>query len=75
MIERRPARQVMRLKRLGSLHQCRLSFMRQLTRRLASENWTFERKVFDIDAAGVGHAVYTTTGPHRSYSLVAFATT
>ncbi|QTN36857.1 hypothetical protein [Cognatishimia activa] len=73
MIERRPARQVMRLKRLGSLHQCRLSFMRQLTRRMASENWTFERKVFDIDAAGVGHAVYTTTGPHRSYSLVAFA--
>ncbi len=73
MIERRPARQVMRLKRLGSLHQCRLSFMRQLTRRMASENWTFERMVFDIDAAGVGHAVYATTGPDRSYSLVAFA--
>lgn len=73
MIKRRPASQVMRLKRLGSLHQCRLSFMRQLTRRMASENWTFERKVFDIDKAGVGHAVYTTTGPDRSYSLVAFA--
>ncbi|WP_372885201.1 hypothetical protein [Shimia sp.] len=64
---------VMRLSRLGSLHQCRLSFMRQLTRRMAAENWRFSRPVFDIDAAGVGHAVYTAAGPERSYSLVAFA--
>lgn len=73
MIERRPASQVMRLKRLGSLHQCRLSFMRQLTRRMASENWRFERASFEINDAGVGHAIYRTTGPERSYSLVAFA--
>lgn len=73
MIERRPASQVMRLKRLGSLHQCRLSFMRQLTRRMASENWRFERVAFEINDAGVGHAAYRTTGPERSYSLVAFA--
>ena len=73
MIERRPASQVMRLKRLGSLHQCRLSFMRQLTRRMASENWRFERVAFEINDAGVGHAVYRTTGPERSYSRVAFA--
>ena len=30
----RPPEQVMTLSRLGSLHQCRLSFMRQLLRRL-----------------------------------------
>ncbi|WP_432448345.1 hypothetical protein [Aliiroseovarius marinus] len=64
---------VMRLERLGSLHQCRLSFMRVLTRRLAQENWQFSRPVFDVDANGVGHAVYTAQGPQRAYSLVAFA--
>jgi hypothetical protein len=70
---RRPPAQVMRLSRLGSLHQSRLSFMRVLTRRMASEGWRFSRPVFEIDAKGVGHAVYSATGPQRTYSLVAFA--
>lgn len=65
--------QVMRLARMGSMHQCRLSFMRILLRRLAHENWHFTRGEFDIDGRGVGHAVYTATGSKRSYSLVAFA--
>lgn len=64
---------VMRLARMGSFHQSRLSFMRVLLRRLKSENWRFERRAFEIDAKGVGHAVYTMHGPERSYSLVAFA--
>ncbi|NOE35384.1 hypothetical protein [Ruegeria sp. HKCCD7318] len=72
-IERRDPATVMRLSRLGSLHQCRLSFMRQLTRRMARENWSFTRPLFDIDANGVGRAVYTAQGPDRTYSLVAFA--
>ncbi|WP_171211952.1 hypothetical protein [Ruegeria sp. HKCCA5426] len=72
-IARRDPAQVMRLSRLGSLHQCRLSFMRQLTRRMAREEWTFTRPAFDIDANGVGHAVYTAQGPDHAYSLVAFA--
>jgi len=72
-IARRDPATVMRLSRLGSLHQCRLSFMRQLTRRMANEGWTFSRPVFNIDDAGVGHAVYSAHGPERTYSLVAFA--
>jgi hypothetical protein len=72
-IARRDPALVMRLSRLGSVHQCRLSFMRVLTRRLAEENWSFARPHFDIDEQGVGHAVYTATGPERTYSLVAFA--
>ncbi|SLN53405.1 hypothetical protein PSA7680_02775 [Pseudoruegeria aquimaris] len=72
-IERRAPATVMRLSRLGSLHQCRLSFMRQLTRRMAREAWAFSRPRFDIDARGVGTAVYTAQGPERAYSLVAFA--
>lgn len=72
-IPRRDPATVMRLSRLGSLHQCRLSFMRQLTRRMAQENWSFARPVFRVDENGVGCAVYTATGPDRVYSLVAFA--
>ncbi len=69
---RDPAK-VMRLARLGSFHQSRLSFMRILTRRMTRENWTFTRPVFDIDASGVGHAVFCAHTPNRTYSLVAFA--
>ncbi len=72
-IPRRDPAQVMRLSRLGSMHQSRLSFMRILTRRMARENWTFSRPEFAINDAGVGHAVYSATGPDRTYSLVAFA--
>ena len=70
---RRAASEVMRLQRLGSFHQSRLSFMRVLTRRMQQEKWTFERSVFSINENGVGHAVYCARGPNRTYSLVAFA--
>ncbi|MEO0751422.1 MAG: hypothetical protein AAFY25_06430 [Pseudomonadota bacterium] len=78
MIDLRPVpprspNEVMKLSRMGSFHQSRLSFMRQLLRRMADETWTFETQAFDFDARGVGHAIYTVHGPERSYSLVAFA--
>jgi len=63
---------VMRLERLGSLHQSRLSFMRMLIRRLAREQWRTTTTLFDINVDGVGRAVYTIQGPQRAYSLVAF---
>lgn len=69
----RPPEQVMTLSRLGSLHQCRLSFMRQLLRRIVRENWRITRARFEIDARGEGLAIYTAQGPERAYSLVAFA--
>jgi len=69
---REPA-SVMRLERLGAFHQTRLSFMRVLTRRMRRERWRFTRPVFELDAAGVGHAVYSVITPERTYSLVAFA--
>ena len=74
-IEKAPLRSpgtVMRLDRLGSNHQCRLSFMRVLLRRLNSENWTFDVPVFEFDGKGVGVAVYSAHGPERTYSLVCF---
>mgnify|MGYP007022654661 CR=1 FL=1 len=72
-VSRREPKCVMRLSRLGSLHQCRLSFMRILTRRMADEAWEFSCPVFNIAADGTGHAVYCAKGPDRTYSLVAFA--
>lgn len=72
-VPRRPPSTVMRLDRLGSLHQCRLSFMRGLTRRMARESWAFSRPVFAVDDKGVGHAVYSVDTGQRVYSLVAFA--
>ncbi len=69
----RPPEEVMRLERMGSFHQSRLSFMRTLLRRMKAESWVFERPRFDIDDNGVGTALYTATTPNRTYTLVAFA--
>lgn len=72
-IARRSPELVMRLSRLGSFHQSRLSFMRVLTRRLSAEQWRFDRREFSINENGFGYAVYSAIGPERTYSLVAFA--
>ncbi len=72
-IDRRSPDVVMRLDRMGSFHQSRLSFMRTLLRRMKREAWTFERPRFDIDDQGVGVALYSATTPDRTYTLVAFA--
>ena len=48
----------MRLARMGAAHQTRLSFLRAMLRRAAREGWRFARPRFDIDARGVGVAVY-----------------
>ena len=69
----RAASEVMRLARMGSFHQSRLSFMRVLLRRLKNAGWVFDRPVWRIDAGGVGVATYRASGPTRSYTLVAFA--
>ena len=69
----RSPRQVMRVARMGCSHPTRLSFLRQLLRRLKKENWSFDRPVWQLNQRGVGHAVYQAKGPDRCYSLVAFS--
>jgi hypothetical protein len=63
----------MRLARLGAFHQTRLSFLRQLLRRIAREGWQLEPPRRDLDADGFGYAVYTLRRGERPYSLVAFS--
>lgn len=70
---RRRPDQVMHLDRMGRAHPTRLSFLRALLRRVTAEGWVFDRPVWEMDARGVGRAVYRAAGPARSYSLVAFA--
>ena len=69
---REPAK-VMRLARMGSFHQTRLSFMRALLRRLERERWSIERPIWRISATSEGVAVYRARGPESTYSLVCFA--
>ena len=68
----RSPEKVMRLSRMGSSFQTRLSFMRSLTRRIAREKWKFEKLRFDVDKEGYGVSVYAVHTPERTYSLVTF---
>lgn len=65
---------VMRLRRMGAAFPTRLSFLRSLTRALAAEQVKVSRPVWDIDADGFGHAVYTVRLGGYDYSLVAVST-
>ena len=47
--------------------------MRALLRQLKRDHWQFARTTWEIDANGVGFAVYRATGDKRDYSLVCFA--
>ena len=55
----RPPSQVMKLDRLGSFHQCRISFMRQLLRRINSEKWTYARQLWKINKEGYGQGLFS----------------
>ncbi len=63
----------MRLARMGSFHQTRLSFMRALLRNLNAQKWQVERSQWHIDDRGVGYAIYQAKGPARTYSLICYA--
>ena len=63
----------MRLDRMGSMHQSRLSFLRQFLRRASRENWEFNRDLFEINENGVGRALYRFSTPKRDYTLICFS--
>lgn len=67
----RPPERIMRLDRLGALQPCRLSFARQLARRMAAESWAFRCTDWSIDRRGCGVAVYRVDTGLRRYALVA----
>ncbi|WP_420548106.1 hypothetical protein [Curvivirga sp.] len=71
-IGKRPAAEILTLKKMGTSFSSRLSFMRNLIRKIHTQKWKLERREFNINSDGFGHAVYTAHTGERSYSLVAF---
>ncbi len=62
---------VMKLSRLGSFHQSKLSFLRSFIREF--KKWNYKRNIFDLNENGYGTAVYSFEKNNRNYSLVCFA--
>jgi len=70
-IKFRDPSEVMKLSRLGSFHQSKLSFLRSFIREF--KDWDYKRNLFDLDKNGYGTAVYSFSKNKRNYSLVCFA--
>tara|TARA_Y100000590_G_C15693667_1_gene1004350 strand:- start:468 stop:2129 length:1662 start_codon:yes stop_codon:yes gene_type:complete len=70
-VELRDPKVVMKLTRLGSFHQSKLSFLRSFLKEF--KEWKYNRDLFDLDENGYGKAVYSFKKNKRSYSLVCFA--
>ena len=62
---------VMKLSKLGSFHQSKLSFLRSFLNEF--KDWKYSRDLFDLDTNGFGRAVYSFQKNKRIYSLVCFA--
>ena len=62
---------IMKLSRLGSFHQSRLSFLRSFLSEF--KDWDYKRDLFNLDDKGYGTAVYSFKKNERVYSLICFA--
>ena len=62
---------VMKLSKLGSFHQSKLSFLRSFLKEF--KDWNYKRDMFDLDEKGYGIAVYSFKKKNRTYSLICFA--
>ena len=62
---------VMKLSRLGSFHQSKLSFLRSFLKEF--KEWQYKKDLFDLDEFGYGIAVYSFQKNKRVYSLICFA--
>ncbi len=70
-IDLRKPELVMKLDRLGSFHQSKLSFLRSFIREFKS--WEFTTEKFALDKQGFGHIVYLVNNGQKQYSLICFS--
>ena len=70
-IELRDPNIIMKLSRLGSFHQSKLSFLRSFLREF--KDWDYKRDLFNLDKGGYGVAVYSFKKKERVYSLICYA--
>ena len=62
---------IMKLSRLGSFHQSKLSFLRSFLKEF--KDWDYKRDLFKLNKYGFGIAIYSFTKKKRTYSLICFA--
>jgi hypothetical protein len=62
---------IMKLSRLGSFHQSKLSFLRSFLEEF--KDWEYKKDLFELDENGHGTAIYSFKKKNRVYSLVCFA--
>ncbi len=62
---------LMKLSKLGSFHQSKLSFLRSFLYEF--KDWKYSRDLFQLNDKGHGRAVYSFTKNKRTYSLICFA--
>ena len=70
-VELRDPNIIMKLSRLGSFHQSKLSFLRSFLDEF--KDWEYNRDLFNLDSGGYGVAIYSFKKGKRVYSLVCFA--
>ena len=70
-VELRDPNTIMKLSRLGSFHQSKLSFLRSFLSEF--KDWDYNRDLFNLDKGGYGEAIYSFKKKDRVYSLVCFA--
>ncbi|WP_440913596.1 hypothetical protein [Candidatus Pelagibacter sp.] len=70
-VELRDPNTIMKLSRLGSFHQSKLSFLRSFLNEF--KDWEYKQDLFNLDQNGYGEAVYSFKKDKRVYSLVCFA--
>ena len=70
-IKLRDPNEVMKLSKLGSFHQSKLSFIRSFIREF--KDWNYKRNLFNLNKNGYGTAVYSFSKNKKNYSLVCFA--
>ena len=62
---------LMKLSKLGSFHQSKLSFLRSFLNEF--KDWEYRRDLFNLNQNGYGRVVYSFSKNNRTYSLICFA--
>ena len=70
-VELRDPNIIMKLSRLGSFHQSKLSFLRSFLKEF--KDWEYKRDLVNLDESGFGGADYSCKKNNRVYSLICFA--
>ena len=67
----RDPKKIMKLSKLGSFHQSKLSFLRSFLKEF--KDWKYNKDLFNLDEDGFGTAIYSFNRDRKGYSLVCFA--